>query len=194
MNKIVVIILSLIIYGITAATSYTFFSKSAQGSALLSGNTATPKKTNDFKQLVFDDSGPKTEACPINGAMYAKPQRAWWEQHRPLGIMIENHLDARPQSGIPFADVTYEAIAEGGITRTLNIFYCQDAGLVGPVRSARTYFLDYVSEYADYPLYAHVGGANTPGPADALGQIDNYGWGGIQRSESILCRVSYLLS
>ncbi len=110
--------------------------------------------------------------------MYAKPQRAWWEKHRPLGVMIENHQDARPQSGISFADVTYEAIAEGGITRTLNIFFCQDAGLVGPVRSARTYFLDYVSEYADYPLYAHVGGANTPGPANALGQIDDYGWGG----------------
>jgi hypothetical protein len=45
------------------------------------------------------------------------------------------------------------------------------------VRSARTYFLDFISEYADYPLYAHVGGANTSGPADALGQINQYGWG-----------------
>jgi len=48
--------------------------------------------------------------------------------------------------------------------------------MIGPVRSARTYFLDFVSEYGDYPLYAHVGGANTPGPADALGQIESYGW------------------
>lgn len=90
--------------------------------------------------------------------------------------MIENHLDARPQSGINAADVTYEAVAEGGITRTLNVFYCQDAGIVGPVRSARTYFLDYISEYGQNPLYAHVGGANTPGPANALGQIGDYGW------------------
>jgi hypothetical protein len=92
--------------------------------------------------------------------------------------MIENSVDARPQSGISYADVVYEAVAEGGITRFLAIFYCQDAGIVGPVRSARTYFVDFVSEYGDYPLYAHVGGANTPGPADALGQIDTYGWGG----------------
>src|SRR6202007_517720 len=43
---------------------------------------------------------------------------------------------------------------------------------VGPVRSARTYFIDWLSEYD--ALYAHVGGANTPGPADALGQIIKY--------------------
>jgi hypothetical protein len=110
--------------------------------------------------------------------MYGKSQRGWWEQHRPLSVMIENSTDARPQSGIPSADMTYEALAEGGITRTLNVFYCQDAGIIGPVRSARTYFLDFISEYGDYPLYAHVGGANTPGPADALGQIGDYGWNG----------------
>ena len=89
---------------------------------------------------------------------------------------IENSVDARPQSGLSGADTIYEAVAEGGITRFLAIFYCQDAGQVGPVRSARTYFIDFVSEYADYPLYAHVGGANQPGPADALGQLDTYGW------------------
>jgi hypothetical protein len=92
--------------------------------------------------------------------------------------MIENSTDARPQSGTSFADVIYEAVAEGGITRFLTIYYCQDAGIVGPVRSARTYFLDYISEYGDYPLYAHVGGANTPGPANALGQISDYDWAG----------------
>ena len=91
--------------------------------------------------------------------------------------MIENSIDARPQSGLSGADTIYEAVAEGGITRFLAIFYCQDAGQVGPVRSARTYFVDFASEYADFPLYAHVGGANQPGPADALGQIDTYGWG-----------------
>ena len=74
------------------------------------------------------------------------------------------------------ADVVYEAVAEGGITRFLSVFYCQDAGIVGPVRSARTYFVDFISEYGASPLYAHVGGANQPGPADALGQLSDYGW------------------
>jgi hypothetical protein len=70
-------------------------------------------------------------------------------------------------------------VAEGGITRFLAVFYCKASAeevQVGPVRSARTYFLDFASEYGDFPLYAHVGGANTPGPANALGQIANYGW------------------
>lgn len=126
----------------------------------------------------FDEDLPKTEKCPLNGALFSKPQREWWEKHRPLGIMIENHEAAKPQSGLTKADVIYEAVAEGGITRFLAVYYCQDAEMVGPVRSARTYFLDWISEYGDFPLYAHVGGANTPGPANALGQIGDYGWVG----------------
>ena len=90
--------------------------------------------------------------------------------------MIENHEESRPQSGLSFADVVYEAVAEGGITRFLAVFYCQEPGQLGPVRSARTYFIDFLSEYGDNPLYAHVGGANQPGPADAIGQLSNYGW------------------
>jgi len=103
--------------------------------------------------------------------------------------MIENHSEARPQSGLSYADVVYEALAEGGITRFMGIFYCGAAAsdvALGPVRSARTYFLDWVSEYGMYPLYAHVGGANcnkTTGSgcqngakADAIGQIQKYGW------------------
>lgn len=121
---------------------------------------------------------PRTEPCPLNGALYPKPQRDAWEKRRPLGVMIENSKPARPQSGVSFADVVYEAVAEGGITRFLTVFYCQDAEVVGPIRSARTYFLDWISEYGSSPLYAHQGGANQPGPADALGQITQFGWRG----------------
>ena len=69
--------------------------------------------------------------------------------------------------------MVYETVAEGGITRFMGIYYCNLKEVqVGPVRSARTYFLDWLGEYD--ALYAHVGGANTPGPADALGQIIKY--------------------
>ncbi|MCG2692486.1 DUF3048 domain-containing protein, partial [Microgenomates group bacterium] len=70
--------------------------------------------------------------------------------------------------------------AEGGITRFMALFYCQSAAYevtLGPIRSARTYFVDWASEY-NLPLYVHVGGANTPGPANALGQLNGYGWAG----------------
>lgn len=179
-----IILVSVILFLVATTISFAVFSKSGSSSPsstpVVGTTPGVPQAATltDYKALVFDSNEPKTETCPLNGISYSKSQRVWWEAHRPLGVMIENHLDSRPQSGISLADVTYEALAEGGITRTLNIFYCQDAGIVGPVRSARTYFLDFISEYGDYPLYAHVGGANTPGPADALSQINDYGWGG----------------
>ena len=113
--------------------------------------------------------------------------------------MIENHSDSRPQSGLQTADVVYEAVAEGGITRFMAVYYCgilqgsPNKYDLGPVRSARTYFLDLASEYADFPLYAHVGGGNCSAPLDpatgrqvgpcttnkkaqAIEQITDYGW------------------
>jgi len=175
-EKIKILLIGIVAYVISTVVSYLVFSNlsSSGQSKVITPIPETAKGKEG--QTLFDDKLPKTEECPLSGAMYSKQQRSWWEKHRPLGVMIENHLDARPQSGISSSDVVYEVVAEGGITRFLVLFYCQDAGVVGPVRSARTYFLDFVSEYGDYPLYAHVGGANTSGPADALGQIDEYGW------------------
>lgn len=74
----------------------------------------------------------------------------------PLAVLVENHPDARPQSGLDKASVIYEVIAEGGITRFLAIFGTYEAEKVGPVRSARTYFVDWAHGYNAY--LAHVGG------------------------------------
>jgi len=71
-----------------------------------------------------DLSAPKTESCPINGLKFTKAEKDIWEQRRPITAMIENHADSRPPSGLSKADVIYEAVAEGGITRFLGIFYC----------------------------------------------------------------------
>ncbi|MGA2967960.1 MAG: DUF3048 domain-containing protein [Candidatus Levyibacteriota bacterium] len=174
-NTVVVIITAVILYVLAASASYLFFAKASP--QIVSSPLPAPA-TGTNGTLVFNNSLPKTQACPINGALYSKQQEQWWQKHRPLGVMIENSIDARPQSGLSGADTIYEAVAEGGITRFLAIFYCQDAGEVGPVRSARTYYVDFMSEYGDSPLYAHVGGANQPGPADALTQLTTYGWTG----------------
>ena len=128
-------------------------------------------KLTDFSSN--NEEGTKDKECPINGAKYTKAREDKWTARRPLGVMVENHVDARPTIGLSRADVVYEAVAEGGITRFLVVYLCQDAGDIAPIRSARTYFLDWVSEYG--AAYAHVGGANTPGPANALGQIRDYG-------------------
>lgn len=72
-------------------------------------------------------------------------------------VMIENSPDARPQSGLKDAGVVYEAIAEGGITRFLALYQQEKPQLVGPVRSVRTYFIDWLAPYN--ASVAHVGGS-----------------------------------
>jgi hypothetical protein len=65
----------------------------------------------------------------------------------PLAVMVENHPDARPQVGLDRADVVYEALAEGGISRFLALYLTQDAEAIGPVRSTRHYFVYTAAEY-----------------------------------------------
>ena len=72
-------------------------------------------------------------------------------------IMIENSPDARPQSGLKDAEIVYEAIAEGGITRFLAIYQQNKPKLVGPVRSVRMYYVDWLAPYN--ASVAHVGGS-----------------------------------
>jgi len=76
-----------------------------------------------------------------------------------VGVMIENHTEARPQAGLNEARVVYEIPAEGNITRFLALYLTnQKVVKIGPVRSARAYYLDYLGEYGT-PLYMHVGGS-----------------------------------
>ena len=82
----------------------------------------------------------------------------------PLAITVENHTRSRPQSGLDKASIVYEAVTEGGITRFLALYSREEAEKVGPVRSARTYFVDWSHGYDAY--LAHVGGN-----MDALDQI-----------------------
>ena len=173
-SKLILIIGGVLVYLASAGLSYGAFRFLGGGDRLLSPVDITPG--SGFK---IDPNAPKTEACPLTGALFSKAERQIWEQRRPLTVMVENHEESRPQSGLSKADVVYEAVAEGGITRFLAVFYCGAAAeevTIGPVRSARTYFMDFASEYGDYPLYTHVGGANIPGPANALGRIGDYGW------------------
>lgn len=177
MNKktSIILLVSVGLFAISTGISLIAFSRFLPTTKLI--QTVPPTKLANGS-LQFDQSLPKTQPCPLNGVKYSVQQQNWWEGHRPLGTMVENSTDARPQSGISYADNVFEAMAEGGITRFMLIFYCQDAPEVGPVRSARTYYIDMLSGYGLNPLYGHVGGANASGPADALGQLDQYGWSG----------------
>ncbi len=175
-NKAALVLIGFFLYIISTGISYLVFAKAG-------GVSNVPKPSADSQgHFVIDPSIPRTEQCPLNGKLFTKQERDIWETRRPLAVMIENHEEARPQSGLSFADIVYEAVAEGGITRFMGVFYCGSSAFdipFSPVRSARTYFLDWVSEYD--ALYNHVGGAgrcndDTVDPrAKALCQIDQYG-------------------
>jgi hypothetical protein len=81
-------------------------------------------------------------------------------------IMIENSPDARPQSGLKNSGVVFEAIAEGGITRFLVLYQQEKPSLIGPVRSLRIYYIDWLAPFD--ASVAHVGGS-----AAALNEIRN---------------------
>lgn len=172
-------IIGLALYLIATGLSYGTFSVLGSKTETSSGTGEAVDKSPQ-EHFVVDPALPKTETCPINGAYFTKPERELWEKRRPLAVMIENHAESRPQSGLSSADVLYEAVAEGGITRFMAVFYCGAATPVtlAPVRSARTYFLPWVLEYD--ALYNHVGGAGRCNDdtvderAKALCQIDTW--------------------
>lgn len=180
-----IIILGIILYLFSTGVSFAAFSYLKKpGEVITPLSPVEIGPSEGVSKFNFDPAAPKTEASPLNGVLYSQEQMAYLLKRRPLGVMIENHLEARPQSGLSSADVVYEVVAEGGITRFLAIYWgVFDDFIIGPVRSARTYYLDWISEYDG--LYAHVGGAHCDAntghgclngaPADALGQIGQYG-------------------
>lgn len=74
---------------------------------------------------------------------------------RPIAVMIDNNVNAWPQAGLNDAYIVYEIIVEGGETRLMELFKNVSLEKIGPVRSSRHYYIDYVME--NDALYAHYG-------------------------------------
>ena len=100
-----------------------------------------------------DSAESQTQVPAINGV----PVSEQIANTRPIAVVIENHTQARPQSGLSNADIIYETLAEGGITRFLALYQTQDAKEIGPIRSARPYFNTIANQWG--AVYAHVGGS-----------------------------------
>lgn len=126
---------------------------------------------------------PTTKPSPLTGV---EVDNALAE--RPVtGVMIENSIDARPQSGLQEAGIVYEAIAEGGITRFLALFQEAKPGNIGPIRSARPYYVSWVAGYD--ARYVHSGGSG-----EALALIQTLGVKDMDHGkygERVASRVSY---
>ena len=97
---------------------------------------------------------PAPPECPYTGEEARNEKRA----ERPaIAVKVENHEAARPQAGLNDADIVYEIEVEGGITRFMALFQCQDARRIGPVRSARPVDIPLLQQL-ERPLYAYAGG------------------------------------
>lgn len=81
-----------------------------------------------------------------------------WANSRPIAIMLNNLKAALPQHGVSQADIIYEVLAEGGITRMLGVFQTvEGVGNLGSVRSSRTYYLELALGHD--AIYLHAGGS-----------------------------------
>lgn len=123
----------------------------------------SPNKDNaiDLVEEILQEDG--INRHPLSGAIVDDENDFF-----AVAIMIDNSYDVWPQEGLGKADIIYEALAEGNITRFLAIFDSrQNLDKVGPIRSARPYFMDWASEYQG--AYMHVGGSPR-----ALSAISDY--------------------
>jgi hypothetical protein len=109
----------------------------------------------------------------------------------PIAVMVDDHLDARPQAGFNAASIVWQAPAEGGIPRYMLIFQDTVPREVGPVRSSREYFIEWAAEYR--AMYVHAGGS-----PQALTTLRQFGAGqlvwnaeGLRWEGSYLWRVAF---
>lgn len=90
----------------------------------------------------------------IDGVLVKKEEAGVY----PVAVIIENHPDARPSVALAKANLVYEAEVEGGITRYMAVYADgKNIEAIGPVRSARPYFVDWARELS--AMLAHCGGS-----------------------------------
>ncbi|MCZ8516185.1 DUF3048 domain-containing protein [Paenibacillus filicis] len=95
----------------------------------------------------------KVNLAPLTGLETAEPVT-----RRPVMVMINNHPSARPQSGLSQADLIYECLSEGEITRLVALFQSRRfPDPIGPVRSIRPYFIELGKGVG--ALQVHAGGS-----------------------------------
>lgn len=120
--------------------------------------TSTSTTSTTTTTTTVDESDKTLKRRRLDGMMVP----GYTSNLTPIAVMVENLVSIRPQSGLSQASVVYEALAEGGITRFMavyaNIYNGSDTiPQIGPVRSARPYYVDWAEEY--HGVYAYVGGS-----------------------------------
>jgi hypothetical protein len=158
-----------------------------------SGPTATPAVSpGPTTPLPSPTPAPPSSLvrAPLTGLLVT-PAAA---RRHPIAVMIDDHLGARPQSGFNSAAIVWQAPAEGGIPRYMLVFQDTIPKAVGPIRSAREYFLEWAAEYRS--MYVHAGGS-----PQALATLRSSGHGslvwnaeGLRFDGSFLFRVHFRIA
>lgn len=91
--------------------------------------------------------------CPLTGQ---ETEEEGLAGRTPVAVKVENLSISRPQAGLNQADIVYEEPVEGGITRFIAIFHCEQAGRIGPVRSARFVDPSILMQYGE-PIFGYSG-------------------------------------
>ncbi len=116
--------------------------------------------------------------APLTGLLVTPAAAA----RHPIAVMIDDLSAARPQSGFSYASVVWQAPAEGGIPRYMMIFGENQPAAVGPVRSARYYYIAWAAEWR--AVYVHAGGSpqalstlRAKGGGQLVFNADQFAWG-----------------
>lgn len=162
-TKIFVVILLLLIFVAGALLALKIFISQEE-----KAETIVTKDDEIIEQEVTEEKKPTTFAS----------------QSRPIAVMIDNHIDAMPQAGLLEADLVYELLVEGGETRLMLILQDKDLERIGPIRSSRHDFLDYVLE--NDAIYVHYGWS--PQAKSDISSLGISNINGIYESESVFWR------
>lgn len=144
-------------------------------------NTVEDQPKKQVEDIVKDEQEPGFQS-PLTGEKTAVEPNA-----RAVAVVVNNHPAARPQSGLYKADLVYEVLAEGNVTRFLAIFESEQPERIGPVRSARDYFLTLAKGY-DSLFIAHGYSPDAKGMLDS-GYIDHLN--GIQYDGTLFKRADF---
>lgn len=135
--------------------------------------TPTPSVSVPPSSSVTPDPSPEATG-PLNPLTGLPMETEEEVNARPVAIMLNNLKEALPQQGQSQADIIYECLEEGGITRMLGVYQSiKGVGMVGSIRSARSYYLQLALGHD--AIFIHAGGSDVVGVEDAYGKIKEWG-------------------
>lgn len=126
-------------------------SGSSQKPVVKTASPTTPPTASTISHKQRPKPGPPV--CPLTGT---RAPGGKVPMRPALAFKVDNYPTARPWSGIDKADIVFEEPVEGFITRLFVVFQCQEASLIGPIRSAR-YVDQGIGDLLSHPILIHVG-------------------------------------